>query len=113
MKVDTRLILIFLMILLGGCQIGKEVKPSELHPNDLPDERAFQDEFTREFLQSVEETRPGYYAFLSKTGKYEMDFPAGGIISKPAYEIRNRSFEYLDVNISYPDKTAASLMVMY
>ena len=113
MKVDTKLILIFLMILLGGCQIGKEVKPSEMHPNDLPDERAFQDEFTREFLQSVEETRPGYYPFLSKTGKYKMDFPAGGVIDKGGYTINETYFEFLDVGITYPDQTGANLTLSY
>src|SRR5690625_2566820 len=56
-----------------------------MNPDDLPDERAFQDEFTREFLQSVEETRPGYYPFLSKTGKYKMDFPGDGNVSKAFY----------------------------
>ena len=98
MKPGARLILIFLMILLGGCQIGKEVKPSEMHPNDLPDERAFEDEFTRDFIQSVDETRPGYYPFLSKTGKYKMDFPAGGDIIKRAYSINNDSYEFINAN---------------
>ena len=79
MKRSIALILI-LFILLVGCQ--KELKPSEMNHNDLPDERAFQDEFTRDFLQSIDETRPGYYPFLSRTGKYNMDFPASGVISK-------------------------------
>ena len=89
----TIALILIVIILLVGCQ--NELKPSEMDPNDLPDERAFQDEFTRGFLQSVEETRPGYYPFLSKTGKYNMDFPASGVISKNFYSIKNNSYENL------------------
>ena len=95
MKLGITIMLIFFSVLLGGCQIGKEVVPSEMHPSDLPDERAFQDEFTREFLQSVEETRPGYYPFLSKTGKYKMDFPADAVIGKQGYTLKESHFEAL------------------
>ncbi|NBJ71421.1 MULTISPECIES: hypothetical protein [Clostridia] len=77
-------LLLLLVIFLGGCQMASEKikKPSEMTPQDLPDVRAFQDEFTRGFLQSTEETKPGYYPFLSGTGKYKMDFPQGGMINE-------------------------------
>ncbi|MGX4668464.1 hypothetical protein JNUCC74_04520 [Cerasibacillus sp. JNUCC 74] len=68
-------------------------KPSEMNVEDLPDVRAFQDEFTRNFLQSTEETRSGYYPFLSGTGKYKMDFPAGGIIGEKSYALEKERFE--------------------
>ncbi|GAA0310560.1 hypothetical protein GGQ92_001629 [Gracilibacillus halotolerans] len=113
MKPGIALILMLLITMLSGCQIGKDVKPSEMDPKDLPDERAFQDEFTREFLQSVEETKPGYYPFLSKTGKYKMDFPAGGLIDKFGYTINKTYFEFLDVGIKYPDQTGANLTISY
>ena len=90
--------------------MGKELKPSEMNPNDLPDERAFQDEFTREFLQSVEETRPGYYPFLSKTGKYKMDFPRDGHIGKQAYSIRKTNFEFIVGGISGTTKAGFTLV---
>ncbi|WP_077706036.1 hypothetical protein [Virgibacillus dokdonensis] len=93
----------------------KTKKPSEMNPEDLPDVRAFQDEFTRGFLQSTEETRPGYYPFLSGTGKYEMDFPEGGIIGERAYSLKKDQFEsYLigiqsslfesSINITYTEE---------
>jgi hypothetical protein len=59
--------------------------------------KAFQDEFTRSFLQSVDETSPGYYPFLSGTGAYEMEFPAQGIIGKRGYSIRDNSYEQLAI----------------
>ncbi|AIF45236.1 hypothetical protein [Virgibacillus sp. SK37] len=63
----------------------KSTKPAEMSKEDLPDVRAFQDDFTREFLQSTEETKEGYYPFLSGTGAYKMDFPAGGIVGEKGY----------------------------
>ena len=113
MKRIIAVIAILLIVLFGGCQMKKDVKPSEMSPNDLPDERAFQDEFTREFLQSAEETRPGYYPFLSKTGKYAMDFPGGGVINKPSYSLRKNNFEFIDTWISRSNDNGASLSIMY
>lgn len=101
MKRMIAVIAILLIVLFGGCHMREDVKPSEMDPNDLPDERAFQDEFTREFLQSTEETRPGYYSFLSKTEKYKMDFPAKGIINKKFYNINKNSHEMF--NVSFVD----------
>src|SRR5690606_29883869 len=90
-----------------------ELKPSEMHPNDLPDERAFQDEFTREFLQSVEETRPGHYPFLSKTGRYKMDFPAEGVINKHSYIINNTSHETFNLTYIDEDNINIEISVAY
>ena len=112
MKRKIALILIFFIILLGGCQMGKELKPSEMNPDDLPDERAFQDEFTREFLQSVEETRPGYYPFLSNTGKYKMDFPADGIISNEFYN-STTDMELLGISIRKDDGTSVTINIIF
>ena len=111
MKPGMALILIFLIVLLVGCQ--KELKPSEMHPNDLPDERAFQDEFTREFLQSVEETRPGHYSFLSKTGRYKMDFPGEGVINKHSYIINNKSHETFNLTYIDEDNIKIELSLAY
>ena len=93
--------------------MGKELKPSERNPDDLPDERAFQDEFTRAFLQSIDETRPGYYPFLSNTGRYKMDFPAGGDIIKRAYSINNDSYEFINANYFFNDDTIAFFQLKF
>jgi hypothetical protein len=56
----------------------------------------FKDDFTRSFIQSIEETSPGYYPFLSATGRYEMDFPEDTIIfGEPAYSLEKERFESL------------------
>ena len=111
MKHLTVFILISIIILLVGCQ--KELKPSEMNPNNLPDERAFHEEFTREFLQSVEETRPGYYPFLSKTGRYKMDFPAEGVINKHSYIINNTSHETFNLTYIDEDNINIEISVAY
>ncbi|MYL57729.1 hypothetical protein GLW20_09445 [Virgibacillus halodenitrificans] len=97
MKYWLAMLVLFLAVLLGGCQEDKEQrgKPSEMNVEDLPDVRAFQDEFTRSFLQSTEETREGYYSFMSGTGAYKMDFPAGGIVGEEGYgKVKERKEGY-------------------
>ncbi|MBD1221845.1 hypothetical protein [Virgibacillus halodenitrificans] len=97
MKYWLVIFLMFFVLLLGGCKEDKKqrVKPSEMNVKDLPDMRAFQDEFTRELLQSTEETREGYYLFMSGTGAYKMDFPAGGIVGEKGYgKVKERKEGY-------------------
>ncbi|SHH15366.1 hypothetical protein [Virgibacillus chiguensis] len=91
----------------------KTKKPSEMNPENLPDVRAFQDEFTRGFLQSTEETRPGYYPFLSGTGKYEMDFPEGGIIGERGYFADDKEYEELSVHILNGVVGGAGITIFY
>ncbi len=75
-------------------------KPSEMSPDELPDVRAFEDEFTRGFLQSTEESKPGYYPFLSGTGKYEMDFPSNGTIDDHGYALKDNDYEGLFIGVN-------------
>src|SRR5699024_12315518 len=86
-------------------------KPSDMKEEDLPDVRAFNDEFTREFLQSTEETEEGFYPFLSKTGKYKMDFPAGGVIDDRSYLVKESDHE--EIHISIEDETGFGMDVIY
>ncbi|WP_405100055.1 hypothetical protein [Oceanobacillus sp. FSL H7-0719] len=102
MKNWAYVILFISIILLGGCQVNNEdqtKKPSELSPDGLPNVRAFEDEFTREFLQSTEETRTGFYPFLSGTGKYEMDFPLNGMIDGRGYALKEKDYEGIFIGI--------------
>jgi hypothetical protein len=87
-------------------------KPSEMNVEDLPDVRAFQDEFTRNFLQSTEEIRPDYYPFLSGTGKYKMDFPAGGIIGEKSYARKEKDYEEYSVHIQ-SDIVGEAMITMF
>jgi len=88
-------------------------KPSEMNPEDLPDVRAFNDEFTRDFLQSIEETRDGYYPFLSGTGKYKMDFPAGGIIGEKGYALKEEEYEGYLIGVEQGNGLGSSIKINY
>src|SRR5699024_12227911 len=81
---------------------------------DLPDVRAFQDEFTRGFLQSTEETRPGYYPFLSGTELFTMDFPGEGAISEKAYALKGNEYEGLSIGVGNENSNiTASINITY
>jgi len=102
------------IILLGGCQEDKDetsTNPSGTDLDDLPEVRAFTDSFTRDFLQSTEETREGYYPFVSGTGKFKMDFPAEGMIGQRAYSIRKKGYEEFPIHIK--DETGSEIRVNY
>ncbi|HLR63331.1 MAG TPA: hypothetical protein VK097_12950 [Lentibacillus sp.] len=86
-------------------------KPSEMNPEDLPDVRAFSDEFTLDFLQSTEETRDGYYPFLSGTGKYKVDFPAEGVIGERGYSIKEKGHEEIQIHIK--SETGSMINIIY
>ncbi|MFC4024368.1 DUF6792 domain-containing protein [Oceanobacillus longus] len=88
-------------------------KPSEMNPEDLPEVRAFQDEFTRSFLQSIEETEAGYYPFLSGTGAYQMDFPAGGIVGERGYALKESEYEGYLIGVDNNNGTESSINFIY
>ena len=97
----VQLILIVCILILGGCQVEEKeekVLPKDMDPTDLPEGRAFEDEFTRSFLQSTEEVMPGYYPFLSGNGLFTMAFPKEGIINDRAYALKEKEAESISVS---------------
>jgi hypothetical protein len=68
---------------MGGCDVN------------VPETRAFQDEFTSEFMQSTKETEEGYYTFESGTGGYTMLFPVEGQMDEGTYYNQNDVNEIL------------------
>ena len=58
-----------------------------------PETPAFQDDFTREFMDSTEEVQEGYYRFKSKTEGYTMLFPVNAKIAAVAYGINSDFYE--------------------
>ncbi len=56
-----------------------------MDPKDLPEGRAFEDEFTRSLIQSTEEVSPGYYPFVAKNETYKMNFPEDGLTNMLDY----------------------------
>src|SRR5690625_5209235 len=74
-----------------------------METGDLPEVRAFQDDFTRSFLHSTEETRPGYYPFLSGTEAFKLDFPAEGKLGEKSYNIREKNYEAIMIGVGSPE----------
>ena len=104
------------IVSLTGCQSGRDetkTNPEEMNEKDLPDVRAFEDEFTRSFLQSTEETKTGYYPFVSGTGTYKMDFPAGGVIGEKGYGIDKNNFEGYLVGVATGEALDSSINFEY
>ncbi|PAD21164.1 hypothetical protein [Terribacillus saccharophilus] len=54
---------------------------------EFPEVAAFEDEFTRSFLESTETTREGYYSFVSKSNSFKMDFPQDMIINEESHTV--------------------------
>lgn len=114
MKKNVVFISLMILIILGGCQMHEEnVLPKDMDPKDLPEGRAFEDEYTRKFIQSTEEVMPGYYPFLANNGKYEMAFPKEGKTAGPGYRTKD-NFESLFFQVSEEGKdTTAQVDVKY
>ncbi|MBA4538831.1 hypothetical protein H1Z61_17305 [Bacillus aquiflavi] len=87
--------------------------PKDMDPKDLPKGRAFEDEFTRSFLQSTEEMMPGYYPFLSQNGKYTMAFPREGLTGDRIY-LSGENHESLNIAVWEEDADiVADIQVKY
>ncbi|HEY4553966.1 MAG TPA: hypothetical protein VIG80_12275, partial [Bacillaceae bacterium] len=88
-------IIFFMMIslILSGCELAVQdgEKDNQVSANKTPDTRAFNDEFTKEFMDSPKDIENGYYLFRSKTNGYTMLFPVEGKVSDFGYE-RNKDF---------------------
>ncbi|MCT1576520.1 MULTISPECIES: hypothetical protein [Oceanobacillus] len=63
----------------------ENTSPSEMKAEDLADVPALQDEFTREFIQSIEPVREGFYPFFSKSKSFTMDFPEKMLIDEKSH----------------------------
>ena len=115
--------MLFLFIILplffSGCSFQKnQVQDKKEVQTPKPNVRAFQDPFTQEFLTSTKEVLPGYYPFRSKTGGYEMAFPAGGEILERGYEFRKKSNEFFMAGVHVKNydpikELSASLKINY
>ncbi len=84
---------VFILFLLAGCNVLGQKDISEMDPAELPDVIAFQDDFTREFMSSLEEVEDGYYLFESKTGGYTMMYPENATMNQTYYQKNKDTFE--------------------
>lgn len=54
---------------------------------------ALQDDFTKEFITSKEETEKGYYTFKSNVGGYTMLYPVNAVMDQTYYQYRGQEYE--------------------
>lgn len=110
------LFIVIISFVTGGCQmangIGKDLKPSEMSEKDLPDVRALQDEFTRNFIQSIEEKEKGYYPFLSGTKRYRLLFPMEGLIHQ-GYAVKDNQSEGFLMSVINDNGTDSQIKINY
>ncbi len=86
-----------LSIFLGSCQMSEEKQttdPEKVDIEKLPNVKAFEDEFTKGFIQSINETEEGFYPFLSETDAYSMNFPQEGVIDERGYYVQDGTEKY-------------------
>ncbi|SDC97664.1 hypothetical protein SAMN05421663_105286 [Terribacillus halophilus] len=89
---------------------GKEsLSPSEMDPKDLPDVPAFQDEYTRAYMQSTEQVKDGYYPLISKTNGFTLHFPEDMVIddtsnAQPDNHYESLIFHYENNDIAVMDE---------
>ncbi|MCR6120145.1 hypothetical protein HXA34_17645 [Salipaludibacillus agaradhaerens] len=86
--------MMLLMVIMGGCF-------------NVPDTRAFQDEFTKEFMQSTKEAEEGYYTFESGTGGYTMLFPVDATLDEGYYYKQGDVIE----NISFANEEGEGRLI--
>lgn len=73
-----------------------KAEKSRAEASNLPRTVAFQDEFTRGFMDSTKEVEDGYYLFKSKTDGYTMLFPENAKIATMGFEKSSNEFEALN-----------------
>jgi len=74
---------------------------------------AFQDEFTRQFLDSTKEVKPGFYLFRSGTNGYTMLFPENAILSDKFYEVDQNHFETIGIGASFGENISYFMNLRY
>src|SRR5699024_4385826 len=84
---------------------------SSMDSKDLPDVPAFQDEFTREFMSSIDEVSEGYYLFHSKTSGYTLPFPEVAHIDQIHYEKVKDRYEGIKFGSDHQRLTGESYTV--
>jgi hypothetical protein len=116
MRKTFRMLLVSVCLVLGGCQMDNEenrLASFKMTTENLPNDPAFQDEFTRSFLQSTHEVKDGYYPFLSATGAYKMWLPKGAEISDRMYGKEDNRFESIFIGVDNGDGSESQIAVNY
>ncbi|MDG5472195.1 hypothetical protein P6709_10565 [Jeotgalibacillus sp. ET6] len=77
-------------------------------------DRAFQEEFTRQFIPLTQETEPGFYPLRSAAGSYEMIIPEETIIDSMSYTLApSKDFESYLCYINRGDTGTVHLRIAF
>lgn len=79
------------------------VSPEQIAASDLPDTKALQDDFTKDFIPSTKQAEKGSYTFVSATKDYKMNFPVNATIGKQGYSHPDDSFEQFTLGFEAAD----------
>lgn len=95
-------------LLLGGCTTNVEDGEKTKETTYLrPETAAFKDGFTKEFMDSTEEVKDGYYRFKSKTEGYTMLFPVNAKVDPVGFERNEDVFETYSFGEQVKEKNLA------
>ncbi|WP_419882346.1 hypothetical protein ACN6MY_00495 [Peribacillus sp. B-H-3] len=97
----------------NGANEPVQKKPIEKKEEELPKTRAFQDDFTKGFIDFSKFNEDGYYIFKSKTAKYKMLLPNDGIVNDFSYSNKGTKSEFYTVSIKYKDEYEAAMQISY
>jgi len=114
MKAIHAVFLVMLIALLGACSVEEDVNIANQEDedldfsNELPNQLAIQDPYTRSFLVSTNETEDGFYEMRTWTDAYSMYIPVDGKLDETFYQKRKDYCEQFwyswneeEANISY------------
>ncbi|AIC93243.1 hypothetical protein [Shouchella lehensis] len=93
------LLVVVLAMLVGGCgQMDSspeetEKTPAEMDPADLPQIDAFQNEYSRELMVSIEPVVEGYYLMRSKIDAFTIWFPEEAVFMDNASGVDGDHYE--------------------
>ncbi|WP_054711590.1 hypothetical protein [Bacillus sp. JCM 19041] len=101
MKKLKAIAVVMTLFFLGGCgALGNSSeeepkRPAEMDPEDLPQVDAFQKEFSRQFMESIDEVEEGYYLMRSGIDAFTIYFPEDATLMENGYGYDGNHFEKL------------------
>lgn len=106
--------IIFIILVLTGCNGSQEEKKASANMKDVTTSIAYNDHFTKKFIDIKKEVNEGYYSYNSMTDGYTMLFPADAKMIKDEFAVNANIFEqYHFVIDDKKDKKVDNYRVTY